>query len=119
MTRSAIETALQDLNTMVTEGRLLAAFEKYYHDEVAMQENNLPPTVSKTANRQRELAFLGNVTDFRSAEVKGLAVGENISYVTWQYDYTHKEWGVRQYQQVSVQQWQDGKIIHEQFIYSN
>jgi len=119
MTRSAIEDALQDLNALVKEGKLLDAFDKYYHEEVSMQENNLPPTVSKKANRQRELQFLADITEFRSAEVKGMAVGDGISYVTWNYDYTHKEWGVRQYEQVSVQQWKDGKIIHEQFVYAN
>jgi hypothetical protein len=39
--------------------------------------------------------------------------------VIWKYDYTHKEWGTRDYTQVSVQHWKDGKIIHEQFIYQN
>lgn len=119
MTRTAIENALQDLNALVLEGKLLDAFDKYYHDEVSMQENNLPPTVSKTVNREREIQFLSDVTEFRGAAVKNLAVGDGISYVTWSYDYTHKDWGVRQYEQVSVQQWKDGKIIHEQFIYAN
>lgn len=113
-----IEHALKDLNRLVQEGKLLEAFEKYYHDDVAMQENNLPPTVSKEANRQRELAFLNNVTEFRGAEVKGMAVADDLSTVVWDYDYTHKEWGIRKYAQVSVQQWKDGKIISEKFIYN-
>ena len=57
--------------------------------------------------------------EFRNASVLGVAVGDNISYVTWHYDYTHREWGVRNYTQVSVQHWKDGRIIREQFIYSN
>jgi hypothetical protein len=119
MTQHEIKTALNEINTLVTTGKLMDAFEKYYHDDVSMQENNLPPTVSKDANRKRELQFLDNVTAFRAAEVKGIAVGDDISYVTWSYDYTHKEWGERKYTQVSVQHWQDGKIINEQFFYSN
>jgi hypothetical protein len=39
--------------------------------------------------------------------------------VQWHYDYTHEHWGVRNYVQVSVQQWQNGKIIKEQFFYGN
>jgi hypothetical protein len=46
-------------------------------------------------------------------------VGDNLSFVIWQYDYTHKEWGARNYTQVSVQEWLDGKIVKEKFIYSN
>ena len=39
MNRAEIETALTDLNQLVTSGKLLEAFEKYYHDEVEMQED--------------------------------------------------------------------------------
>ncbi len=119
MTRLEIEQALNELNHLVVSGKLLEAFEKYYHEEVSMQENNLPPTVSKEANRKREIEFLDKVTEFRRAEVKGLGVGEDLSFVIWSYDYTHKEWGERNYTQVSIQEWKDGKIINEQFIYAN
>ena len=108
---------ITDLNDLVLQGKALEAFEKYYHDDVQMQENNNEPVVGKKQNREREMEFLKNITEFRGASVKGHAVGDNISFVIWTYDYTHKEWGVRNYTQVSVQNWQDGKIIKEQFYY--
>ena len=110
---------ISDLNDLVLQGRAMEAFEKYYHDDVVMQENNSAPTVSKSANRQRELEFLDNVTEFRAANVKGSGIIGNLSYVVWHYDYTHKEWGVRNYTQVSFQQWKDGQIIKEIFVYNN
>ena len=111
MTQQEIEAAINELNSLVLEGKLLDAFEKYYHEDVQMQENDLPATVSKEANRKREQVFLQNVTDFRKAEVKGVAVSGNAAFVIWHYDYTHKEWGVRNYSQVNVQEWEDGKIV--------
>lgn len=119
MNRTEIESSLQQLNSLVLEGKLLEAFDKYYHDDVSMQENDLPPTTTKEANRQRELEFLDNITEFRGAQVKGIGVGDNISFVVWNYDYTHKQWGVRNYDQVSIQQWKDGRIINEKFVYTN
>lgn len=117
MSNTTIEQSLKDLNERVLAGQLLEAFDQYYHDEVSMQENDAPPTVTKAANRQREIEFLENITEFRSAEVKGMSVGDNVSFVIWKYDYTHREWGVRNYTQVSVQYWKDGKIIRERFLY--
>lgn len=114
-----IQEKLKDLNALVLQGKTLEAFEKYYHPDVVMQENHLEPTVGKDANRQRELAFFDAVTEFRDARVLGTAVGENISYVTWKYDYTHREWGVRDYTQVSVQTWKDGLIVREEFFYGS
>lgn len=114
---STLLEKIDDLNDLVLQGRALEAFEKYYHDEVTMQENENSPTIGKEANRQREKEFFAAITEFRSSKPIKIAVGESISMVQWQYDYTHRDWGVRNYSQVSVQEWKDGKIIKEQFFY--
>jgi hypothetical protein len=116
---SPLHEKINALNSLVLEGKALEAFEKFYHDEVVMQENDNTPTIGKDANREREIEFFGNVTAFRGAEVRGVATGENISTVIWHYDYDHKVWGARKYTQVSVQHWKDGQIIKEQFFYGN
>jgi hypothetical protein len=116
---SALLEKIDDLNDLVLQGKALEAFEKYYHDEVIMQENESHPTVGKEANRQREIEFFSSITEFRIARPLKITVGEGVSMVQWRYDYTHKEWGVRNYSQVSVQEWKDGKIIKEQFFYGN
>lgn len=113
-----IERNLRELNSVVLEGKALDAFEKFYHEDVAMQENERAPVVGKEANRKREMEFFGSLKGFKS-EVKGLAVNGNLSFVIWHYSYTHTEWGVKDYTQVSVQQWKDGQIIREQFFYGN
>lgn len=97
----------------------MEAFELYYDDEVVMQENAQQPTVGKAANRQREQDFFGSITEFRKASVLGVTYGDNLTSVIWEYDYTHKDWGVRNYTQVSVQHWKNGKIVKEQFFYGN
>lgn len=116
---SALLTKIDDLNDLVLQGKSLEAFEKYYHDDIIMQENENTPTIGKQANLEREKEFYSSITEFRSAKPLKITVGENISMVQWQYDYTHKDWGVRNYTQVSVQEWKDGKIIKEQFFYGN
>jgi hypothetical protein len=110
---------IDDLNDLILQGRALEAFEKYYHEDVTMQENENSPTVGKEANRQREKEFFAAITEFRSAKPMKVTIGEDISMVQWHYDYTHKDWGVRNYTQVSVQEWKDNKIIREQFFYGN
>jgi hypothetical protein len=116
---NTLEQKIKELNQLVLSGKSLEAFDKFYHNDVVMQENEMAPTVGKAANLQREKEFYGNVTDFRGAEMKGLAIGDNMTTVIWRYDYTHKEWGVKKYTQVSVQHWSDGLIIREQFFYGN
>jgi len=116
---NTIQQKISELNQLVLAGKSLEAFEKFYHNDVWMQENENTPTVGKEANRQREMEFFSSVTEFRGAEVRGITFGENTSMVIWHYDYTHKDWGKRKYTQVSVQTWKDGLIIKEQFFYGN
>ena len=110
---------ISDLNDLVLQGKALEAFDKYYHDEVIMQENENAPTVGKPANRKREEEFFSSITEFRGAKPLKVTIGEGTTMVQWHYDYTHKDWGVRNYTQVSVQEWKDGRIVKEQFFYGN
>lgn len=108
---------ITDLNDLVLQGKALEAFDAYYDDNVIMQENENAPTIGKDANRKREEEFFSSIVEFRGAKPLKVTVGENTTMVQWQYDYTHKDWGLRNYTQVSVQEWKDGKIVKEQFFY--
>jgi hypothetical protein len=110
---------ITDLNDLVLQGKALEAFDTYYDESVIMQENENAPTVGKRANRRREEEFFSSVVEFRGAKPLKTTVGENTTMVQWHYDYTHKDWGVRNYTQVSVQEWKDGKIVREQFFYGS
>lgn len=114
-----LQQSVQELNQMVLQGKIIEAMEHFYHDDVIMQENELAPTIGKTANIEREKEFMSNLIDFRSARPLEVAYGNQLSMVKWKFDYTHKEWGIRNYVQISVQHWKDGKIVKEQFFYGN
>lgn len=110
-----LKDKIEDMNAMILRGELLEAFEKHYHPDVVMVDKNAVLAEGKDANREREKAFLGNVTAFHGAEVKAVAVGDGVTMIEWHFDYEHKEWGHMKYDQVAVQRWQDGQIIHERF----
>ena len=114
---SSILDNVNDLNSLMLQGKAMDAFEKYYADDVVMQENSMPPTVGKNANRERELAFFGGITEFRGAQIHDIAIGDNVAMIVSSMDYTHKEYGERKYTQVAVQHWKDGKIVNERFFY--
>lgn len=110
------------LNNLVLAGRPLEAFEKFYHPDILMQENENAPTVGKEKNRLREEDFFSKAKGFyENARVHEVAVDESagVSMVKWSYNYHHDEWGHKKYTQVSVQQWKNGQIIKEQFFYGN
>ncbi len=114
-----LKATFDDIKTLVLQGKAMEAFEKYYGEDVVMQENETPATIGKAANRERELEFFAKVIEFRNAEVKSVAYGDDVIISEWFVDYTHADWGKVTHDQVSVQHWQDGKVIHERFYYGS
>lgn len=112
---SELREKVDDLNEMILEGKALEAFDKYYAENVVMQEGAEEPFVGKQTNREREEEFFGSVTELRAMELKNVAVGEGVTMCEWHFDYTHEEWGDVKYDQVAVQRWEDGKIAKERF----
>lgn len=112
-----IKTLANDLASMIGEGKILEAFEKYYDENVTMQENDEAPRVGKAANRAYEEAFVHGIAEMHDGKILGVAVGENYSTIESFMDVTHKDWGRIARSQVAVQHWQDGKVISEKFYY--
>lgn len=110
---------ISTINDMILQGKALEAFEEFYHDDVVMQENDNPEVLGKAANRIREEEFFDSITEFRGAQPLKVTVGEYTTMVEWHFDYTHKDWGTKNYTQVAVQDWKDGKIIKEKFYYGS
>lgn len=117
-----LKEKIENLNRMIQSGKNLEAFEKYYHQEVVMQENNHPHTAGKDANREREKKAaeqqMAMLEQFHGAEVKSVAVGDNTTIVEWSFDMTYKGGKRVKMEQVAVQKWKDGQIIHERFYYT-
>lgn len=113
-----LKEKVQDLAKMIEEHKLMEAFEKYYADDVSMQENENAPMSGKAANREREMAFVGGITEWHDVKILGIAVGEDYSTLEVFMDVTHKDWGRSGRAQVAVQHWKDGKIVKEKFYYN-
>ena len=107
------------LNNMILQGQILEAFDKFYADDVVMQENNGEPRVGKAANRAYEEAFVTGLTGFHGADIKALAVDDEdgVAMVQWWMSFSHKDYGDIDRHQVCVQHWKNGQIVKEQFFY--
>lgn len=116
---SDLKAQVEELNQMILEGKILDAFDKFYADDVVMQDNDYPQRVGKEVNRQYEEAFVGGLTAFRGAKVLNTIISDGIAVVEMWMDFTHKDYGDRNYTQVSVQRWKNGKIVEEKFYYNN
>jgi len=114
-----LKANVEELNGMILNGQILEAFEKFYADDVVMQDNDYPARIGKTENREFEKAFVNGLQEFRGAKVLNTVVSDGVAAIEWWFDYTHKDFGERNYRQLSVQRWKDDKIVEEKFYYNN
>ena len=106
-----------ELNQAILAGDILNAFEKYYADDVVMQENDAEPFKGKDVNRKREQEFVNSVEQFHSGTLVGAAVNGDISYSEWAYDVTFKGGKRVKLEQVAARRWKNGKVAYERFYY--
>lgn len=107
-----------ELNAQIQKGEIMAAFEKYYADDIVMQENNEPPFEGKVANRAREQAFVDSVGQVHAITLVNSAVNGKIAFSEWLMDVTFRNGQRVQMAQVAVRRWNDGRVVHERFYYN-
>jgi ketosteroid isomerase-like protein len=122
MSATATATSVQELdkqlNDDVLSGKALDAFEKYYADDVVMQENSEEPRRGKDVNRKAEQEFFASVEAFHGASVKASAVNGEVSFSEWEMDLTFKGGNRVKISQVAVRHWKNGKVASERFFYN-
>lgn len=109
----------QELYNMINSGQLLEAFEKFYAEDVVMQEMGEEPRVGKAINREYEEKFVGSVEaihgggvdNITSDEAKGVVMIENWMDVTFKGGHRIKM------EQVCVQEWNGDQIVKERFYH--
>jgi len=106
-----------ELNQMILSGQVMDAFEKFYAEDVVMQENLNPEITGKEACRAHEMEFFSKVEAFHGAELVGAAAKGDNGYSEWVYDITFKGAPRTKMTQVAARKWKDGKVAHERFYY--
>ena len=109
----------RELNEMIAAGHAMEAFEKFYADDVVMQENQQEPRVGKNACRAYEEDFFGNVAEFHEGSFHGSATEGDRSFSEWVFDVTFKDGTRVRNHQIAARRWSGGKVVEERFFYGS
>ncbi len=118
MTRETkIRGNVDELLNLIRQGRLGDGLQQFYAVDVIMQENGNEPTRGRDANLAREKEFLAKVKTWNGFDVKSVAVDGNLAFIECVLDFVSTDDERVVIEQVSVQRWQEGKIVNERFYY--
>lgn len=110
------QAAVEDILSLMGQGKLLDAFEKYYGDDVTMHDPMAGLVKGKEVNREREIAFVNAIAEVHAFEVGPvMAAGDQTSY--WnRFEFSTTDGQRVDLEQIAWQKWSDGKIVEEYFL---
>ncbi|MCF8369490.1 MAG: hypothetical protein K9G76_10645 [Bacteroidales bacterium] len=105
---------------MIEEGKMMEAFEKYYHKDVVMIEATGDVREGKDKNREFELQFMGSIKDIHGSGTTGITSNEKtgVTMVESWMDTTFQDGSRMKMEEVAVQYWKGDFIIKERFYYN-
>ena len=114
---SNIESSDRELNALIQAGKALETFDRFYADDVEMQENLGVATKGRAVNLEREQGMWAPTTTIHKIELLSSAVSGDTSLSEWLFDVTLGNGYHIQMTEVSRRKWKDGKVVHERFYY--
>ena len=110
----------RDIYDMTSQGKLMEAFEKYYHNDVVMVEATGESRNGKEANRKFQVDFMGMLKEIHGSGVRAITSNEKEATTmveSWM-DVTMNDGKRHMMEEVAVQKWTGDQIIHERFYYN-
>ena len=104
------------LTELVRMGKADEAYHMFYATDVLMQENSDPPRTSVQASIDRQNQAIAGVTVNEFAPRKILVEGDQAA-IEWVIDITAPDGSHVHIEELALQTWKDGKIVHERFYY--
>ncbi|MEM6800132.1 MAG: SnoaL-like domain-containing protein [Bacteroidota bacterium] len=110
----------EDLYAMLGQGQGLEAFEKHYHAEVVAVEADGSTREGKDKNREALKGWYASVKEHHGGGFHSITANEAeaVTMVESWADVSFHNGGRMKLEEVCVQRWKDGQIIHERYYYN-
>ena len=111
---------VEEMYNMINSGQMMDAFEKYYAENVVMEEPMTGRREGKAANREFEKNWADSIAEYHGGGVNSITSNEEtgVTMVEAWIDMTNKEGQRMKMEEVAVQKWNGDQIEHERFYYN-
>jgi hypothetical protein len=100
---------------MVQQSRFIDTLDEFY-DETIISADNTPPIQGKKNLRKAIKEFFSSTVLIEIVPEESI-IAEVLSVTKWHYVFDHNKSGHFDYRQISVQRWNNNKIIQEHHFY--
>jgi hypothetical protein len=114
-----LSAAVVDMVDLVLNGELIEALTKYYHQSAWLPKRApLTPYTNGETGRRALQALACNKCLF-AEQVVNVNIGAATTAVTWVYSGTVGSALKSTFTVMSIQHWQDGKVVSEEYVHMN
>jgi protease II len=92
-------------------------YERFYDEKVVVQENLQPPRVGRSLSIERQKQMNANIKEVHFFKIGTVLVDGDHSVIELQLEATTVDGYRIRIEELGLQTWQDGRIIHERFFY--
>jgi ketosteroid isomerase-like protein len=92
-------------------------YNRYYAEDVVVQENMQPPRVGRALSIERQKLMNANVKEIHNFKIGAVLIDGDRSMVEMHLDATTKDGYSIHLEEVGLQTWKDGRIIYERYFY--
>lgn len=108
---------LDELIALVLADKAVEAYQKFYHDDVIIQEANYPPRVGLAASIEHATQSQGMVTKIHEVATPTILIDGERSIIEWHADWTIANGARIRIEEVALQTWRGDRISKERFFY--
>ncbi|MDR3447419.1 nuclear transport factor 2 family protein [Dyella sp.] len=101
--------------TLVESGRFIEALQRYYHPSAVVWENQQKSRIGLDALIENEQLVLNTFTTVKGHAVQVMVDDDHV-VIQWHFEFANDAARLS-LDEIAVQQWADGKIVHERFYY--
>jgi SnoaL-like polyketide cyclase len=92
-------------------------YERFYDENVVVQENLEAPRVGRALSIERQKRMNANVKEIHDFQIGSVLVDGDKSVVEMHLEATTKDGYRIRIEELGMQTWNNGKIVHERYFY--
>jgi hypothetical protein len=93
-------------------------YERFYDENVVVQENLQPPRVGRAISIERQQRMNANVKELHDFQIGAVLVDGDRSVIEMQLEITIVDgYRIIRIEELGLQTWRNGRIIHERYFY--
>lgn len=111
---------ITDMYAMMGQGKMMDAFEKYYHDDVVMIEATGEIRKGKDTNRESLINWMKTIKEHHGGGLDAITSNEEAKTTmveNWG-EFTFQDGNKVKMEEVCVQKWDGDLIVEERFYYN-